>query len=92
MDNNKFETVVKSVVVDFLNHRSEEENVPSATEQDVFIVWLSKILNNNKALAATYNNKDNFYFEVTYNGATQEVYLDVYTKKMNFSYGVKFED
>jgi len=50
---------------------------------NIFVVWVSKVLQNNKALLAT-NEKDNFYFEVTYNGDKDEFYLDVYNKTKNF--------
>ena len=35
---------------------------------DVFVVWLCKVLGNNKALLSTYM-LDGMYYEVTYNSA-----------------------
>lgn len=55
------------------------------TELDVFevyVCWVCKTLQNNKALLAT-TLKDNMYFEVTYNGDKQEMYLDAYKKEKN---------
>ena len=49
---------------------------------DVFIVWQCKTLQNFKAMAST-NISDGRYFEITYNGDKQELYLDVYTKEQN---------
>lgn len=51
-------------------------------KEDVFIVWICKILQNNKALAST-NLKDGMYYELTYNGDKKELYLDAYTKSEN---------
>lgn len=75
---------------EFLNWASSEvrkyvnKNYPK-TELDVFevyVCWVCKTLQNNKALLAT-TLKDNMYFEVTYNGNKKEMYLDAYKKEKN---------
>lgn len=75
---------------EFLNWASSEvrkyvnKHYPK-TELDVFevyVCWLCKTLQNNKALLAT-TLKDNMYFEVTYNGDEKEMYLDAYKKEKN---------
>lgn len=48
---------------------------------DVFIVWSCKTLQNWKALAGIYGRHE--YFELTYNGDKNELYLDVYKKSEN---------
>lgn len=75
---------------EFLNWASSEvrkyvnKHYPK-TELDVFevyVCWVCKTLQNNKALLAT-TLKGNMYFEVTYNGDKQEMYLDAYKKEKN---------
>ena len=75
---------------EFLNWASSEvrkyinKHYPK-TELDVFevyVCWVCKTLQNNKALLAT-TLKDNMYFEVTYNGDKKEMYLDAYKKEKN---------
>lgn len=61
-----------------LKHRiPQEEEVKS-----VALVWYSKTLQNRKALAITFpiGNK---YYEITYNGDRDEMYVDTYVKQAN---------
>lgn len=51
-------------------------------EDEIYVVWLCKILQNNKALLST-NNPDGLYFECTYNGDKKEMYLDAYKRQSN---------
>lgn len=60
-------------------HIDKTDNVK---EFDVYVVWLSKTLQNNKALLST-TLPDGMYYEVTYNGDKQELYLDAYKKFEN---------
>ena len=48
---------------------------------DMYIVWFCKTLQNWKAMVSGVNIEE--YIEVTYNGDTQEVYVDVYKKVCN---------
>lgn len=52
-------------------------------EEDVYIVWLCKTLQNSKALVST-NISDGKYYELTYNGNKRELYVDAYCKEHNF--------
>lgn len=48
------------------------------------IVWFSKTLQNHKALVmSTSEYFDHIYWEVTYNGDTNEYYVDEYKKQSN---------
>lgn len=85
MDNNKFEKLVKKVVADHHN-RSNDPGVSQITEDDVYIVWSCKTLQNNKALAST-TLPDGMYYELTYNGDKDELYFDAYKKFENRCYG-----
>ena len=49
---------------------------------DVYVVWISKVLQNNKALLST-PISDGMYYEITYNGDKNEFYLDAYKKVKN---------
>jgi len=55
---------------------------PQLTPDDVYIVWFCKVLGNWKALLSTDVFKGQ-YWEVTYNGAKQETYVDTYQKAFN---------
>lgn len=81
MDNNKFEKLVKKVVAEHHN-RSYDPGVSQIDEDDVFIVWSCKTLQNNKALASA-KDKHAMYYELTYNGDKDELYVDAYVKRDN---------
>ena len=49
------------------------------TADDIYIVWLNKTIQNNKAMLST-TKPDGMYFEVTYNGDKQELYFDAYKR------------
>ncbi len=52
------------------------------TEDEVYIVWFAKVLGNWKALIST-DKWPGMYWEVTYNGAKSEAYVDSYMKSHN---------
>lgn len=68
--------------------RKAKESVIQAEEhvkfqpEDLYIVWFCKVLGNWKALIST-DAYDGAYWEVTYNGAKQETYVDGYAKRRN---------
>ena len=51
-------------------------------KEDIYVVWLSKVLQNNKALLST-TYPDTRYYEITYNGDKNEFYFDAYMKEIN---------
>lgn len=77
MGNTEFEGKAKVLVMDWY----ADHNHP-VLKTEVYTVWICKILNNNKALIST-TYEDGMYFEVTYNGAADEFYLDAYEKLEN---------
>ena len=49
---------------------------------EIYAVWLCKTLQNNKGLFST-DVEDGKYYEATYNGDKDELYLDTYTHSKN---------
>ena len=82
MKNNDFEKLCIKTIVDYFNNRSEKTDNFKITEEDVFIVWSCKTLQNNKAMVST-TVSDGMYYELTYNGDKNELYLDAYKKWEN---------
>ena len=72
----------KRIVTDYFNKRADPTNMIVITEEDVFIVWFCKTLQNWKALVST-TVPDGQYYEITYNGDKKETYIDVYKKWEN---------
>lgn len=82
MINNNMMKLCKNVVVDYFNSRVDKTDNMQLTEDDVYIVWFSKTLQNFKALVSTAVS-DGMYYEITYNGDKNELYLDAYKKWEN---------
>ena len=82
MNEKEFTGIVKKLVVDYTNEHLDKSDNKQITEDDVFIVWLCKTLQNNKALAST-TLFDGMYYEITYNGDKKQIYFDAYKKFEN---------
>lgn len=82
MTNSDMLSLCKKVVVDYFNSRVDKTDSVQITEDNVFIVWFSKTLQNFKALVST-TIFDGMYYEITYNGDNNELYLDAYKKWEN---------
>ena len=76
----EFVSLCKQEVVNYLRFTHDIH----ITENDVYVVWLCKVLQNNKALLST-NRVDNMYYEITHNGDKGELYIDAYQKMNNYS-------
>ena len=72
----------KELVVNYFNERVEVTDNKKITEDDVFVVWFCKTLQNWKALVST-TISDGMYYEVTHNGDNGETYIDAYKKWEN---------
>lgn len=83
MGNDDFLKLAKKIVVDYFNNRSDKIDRKQIAEDDVFIVWSCKTLQNNKALVST-TVSDGMYYEITHNGDKKETYVDAYKKWENF--------
>ena len=86
MGNKKFVELAKKAVVDYYN-----ENGNKITADDVYVVWLCRTLQNNKALLST-NVSDGMYYELTLNGDKEEMYLDAYKKEKNICISLKEDE
>lgn len=62
--------------------RYTNEHLEDPYGYDVYVVWVCKTLQNNKALLST-TLSDGMYFECTYNGDKKELYFDAYQKLEN---------
>ena len=82
MKNDEFIKLCKETIVNYFNNRVEITDDKKITVEDVFIVWSCKTLQNNKAMVST-TVLDGMYYELTYNGDKQELYLDAYKKWEN---------
>lgn len=83
MNEKDFSLFCRETVRDYANaHLDKSDNV-SITTDDVFVVWMCKTLQNNKALLST-TLFDGMYYEITYNGDKKEAYVDAYKKWDNF--------
>ena len=82
MDNEAMLKKAKRLVVNYYNSRVDRTDDFEITEENVFIVWFCKTLQNWKALVST-TVSDGMYYEVTYNGDKHETYLDAYKKWEN---------
>lgn len=87
MINNDMMKLCKNVVVDYFNSKVDKTDNMQLTEDDVYIVWFSKTLQNFKTLVSTAVS-DGMYYEITYNGDKNELYLDAYKKWENKKIGL----
>lgn len=83
MDNDKFLKLCKEIIVNYFNVNVDKTDKKQITEDDVFVVWSCKTLQNNKALVST-TVSDGMYYEITHNGDKGEIYVDAYKKWENF--------
>lgn len=83
MDEKNFRRMAIKAVVDYTKKHIDKTDDREITAEDVYVVWQVKVLQNNKALLST-NLSDGMYYECTYNGDKDEMYVDCYKKRENF--------
>ena len=86
MNEKDFVSLLKKTVAEYANNHLDKTDGKQITEDDVFIVWMCKTLQNSKAMVST-TLFDGMYYELTYNGDKQEWYLDAYKKFEQNSWG-----
>lgn len=82
MDSREFLNLCIKTVTDYANEHVDVTDGVKITENDVYVVWSCKTLQNSKALLST-TLHDGMYYELTFNGNKQELYLDAYKKFEN---------
>lgn len=87
MNEKNFINFCKKQIVNYTNDHLDKSDGKTITEDDVYVVWQCKTLQNNKALLST-RLFDGMYYEITYNGDKDEAYIDAYKKWENY----KIED
>lgn len=81
----RFLEKAKELVIDYFNREVEKTDGSSIKMDDVYVVWHCSLLGNHKCLIST-NVPDGMYYEITYNSAKGEIYLDAYKKWKNECY------
>lgn len=76
MTNSEMFYLAKQAVVNYFNENYDDFAI---TQDNVFIVWFCKTVQNWKAMVST-DVHDGMYYEVTYDGDARRIYLDAYKK------------
>ena len=84
MGNQEFESRATAIV------RNWYDNHVTMTPTEIYVVWMVKVLRNNKAMISS-NHSDGRYFEVTWDGERERFYLDVYSKIENHALNIEGE-
>lgn len=72
----------KGELVDYINGKLEKTDGFQITKDYVYVVWFVKTLQHWKALLST-DLPDRMYYELTFNGDKNELYVDAYLKTDN---------
>ena len=78
----EFQELCIKTVKEYANQHLDVSDGVQITDNDVYIVWQCKNLQNHKALVST-TLHDGMYYELTYNGDKNELYFDAYKKFEN---------
>lgn len=82
MDINEFIPKAKQLVGEYTRKHLDVTDNVRFNDDDVYVVWYAKTLQNAKALLST-PLPDGMYYEVTLNGDKDEIYFDAYKKFHN---------
>ena len=88
MNNKEFVELCKEKVMNYINTTMNLRSITPPvhiTADDVYVVWLNRTLQNNKALLST-TVENGMYYEVTYNGDKNELYFDAYKHVENVEF------
>lgn len=85
MGNEEFLRLCKAKVAEYTNSHMDKTDRKQITVNDVYVVWFCKTLQNHKALLST-NVPDGMYYELTFNGDKNELYVDAYKKFQNMCF------
>lgn len=79
MTSYEFQVICKNALIEKLKEKYNEE----FTIEELHLVWFSKILQNFKCVIVDLRDNQRYY-EVSYNGNKNEIYVDIYEKQYNF--------
>lgn len=82
MNTDKFMKVCIQAIKQYVQDHMDKTDDIIVKDSDIYNVWNVKVLKNNKGLFSTVY-PDGMYYECTYNGETNELYLDAYKKFEN---------
>lgn len=82
MNTESFYDLCVENIVKYVNKHLDKADKKEISSNDIFEVWNCKTLQNNKGLFST-TLLDGMYYEMTYNGDKNELYLDAYKKWEN---------
>ena len=85
MMSKEFISICKAKVAEYFNEHCEKTDKTDIVVDDVYVVWYCKTLQNHKALLST-NVADGMYYEMTYNGDKNQLYMDAYKKWQNICF------
>lgn len=83
MDGYRFIDMAKEAIAENWNETAGAFYGKEIKARNVLVVWYCKTLQNHKALLTTDIWGDGLYYEATYNGDAEELYLDEYKKTHN---------
>lgn len=87
-DNEQYHKKAKRLVAIDFNDKffyTDSSISSTASENEFYVTWFAKVLGNWKAMVST-DLVPNQCWEVTYNGAEKEAYVDHYDKVSNHAY------
>ena len=70
---------MRKEVLNWVEQHLDKTDAIKVTLDDIYVVWSVRVLQNWKALIST-TLPDGMYYELTYNGDKDELYLDAYKK------------
>ena len=85
LESDQYIELCKQKVAEYYNEHCERTDKADISSDSVYVVWYSKSLQNHKALIST-TVSDGMYYELTYNGNRNEMYLDAYKKWQNIKF------
>lgn len=84
------------LIAEYWNEHKDKSKKPDGTDiipdmwpEEVYVVWYNKSLQNHKGLFST-PSPDGMYYEMTYNGDKNELYMDAYHKTENKCFAGEF--
>lgn len=88
MNTDMFMKVCIQAIKQYVQDHMDKTDDITVQDSDIYNVWNVKALKNNKGLFSTVY-PDGMYYECTYNGETNELYLDAYKKFENRTIVIK---